>query len=138
MALFLSASCTSTNQSTLGDGKVDEVEAASIRLAVGMSFSARPDTVAPAYAVSTALLGIMKPGAAVDLPELDGIIAHEVERLNLDPLDAANFDDLISLVKAKIREQVTLPNVPDAQKLIVVRQVVEIVKQSAAVRLGIK
>jgi hypothetical protein len=127
-----------SGKSTIGDGQVDEVEAASIRVAVGMAFQARPDTIAPAYAVSTALLAGMKVGAAVELPSLDGIIAKEVALLKLDPLTAANFDDLITLVKAKIKAQVALPNLPDIQKMVVVKQVVEIVQQSAAVRLGIK
>jgi hypothetical protein len=136
--LFCISACVGTQQSTIGDGKVDEVEAASIRVAVGLAFAARPDTIAPAYAVTTALLAGMKAGAVVELPNLDGIIAKEVALLKLDPLTAANFDDLITLVKAKIKAQVTLPNLPDTQKMVVVKQVVEIVQQSAALRLGIK
>ena len=53
--------CANTSK-TLGDGKIDAVESASINVAVGVAFSAKPETIVPAYAVTTALLQIMSMG----------------------------------------------------------------------------
>jgi hypothetical protein len=125
--------------STVGDGKVDAVEAASIQVAVGVAMRARPDTIAPAYAISTALLGVLQTGSAIELPNMDTAIAREVDKLDLDPLTRANFNDLIVLVKAKVEAKIpNLPNLSIGERKVIIVEVLKIVQQSAAVRLGIK
>ncbi len=128
----------SGSNSTLGNGKVDAVEAATLRVAVGLAFTARPDTVAPAYAVSTALLAGLSADY-VALPQaVDGIIKRETDRLNLDPATLAAFDDLLLLIKAEITQRISADAVDDPGKRVMVRDLVAIVQETAAARLGIK
>ena len=124
--------------STLGNGKVDAVEAATLRVAVGLAMTARPDTVAPAYAVSTALLAGLSADY-VALPQaVDGIIKRETERLNLDPATLASFGDLLLLIRAEITQRISVEAVDDPGKRVMVRELVAIVQETAATRLGIK
>lgn len=141
--LFQLAACGSTGstgstgQSTLGNGKVDPTEAAALRVAVGLAFTARPDTIAPSYAVSTAILAGLDVagGQAVPLSAIDGLIGQETAKLKLDPLTQQSFNDLILLVKAKVLEQLST-NTDVAARMVVVRDLVTIVQQTAAARLG--
>lgn len=125
-------------KSTFGDGKVDQVEAASIRVAVGLALGAKPEAVAPSYAVSTAVLALMPAGGGepVDVSLIDAAIAKETGKLNLDHLTRQSFDDLVLLARAKIVEQIGAKTEVSA-KLVVVREVVAIIQQSAAARLGV-
>ena len=68
LGVNLMAGCSPQGDSTLGNGKVDLVEAATIRVAVGMAFTARPDTVVPAYRVATGLLVVLDADAAHSQP----------------------------------------------------------------------
>lgn len=124
--------------STLGNGKVDAVEAATLRVAVGLAFTARPDTVAPAYAVSTALLAGLSADYVALPAAVDGIISRETERLNLDPATLASFGDLLLLIKAEITQRISVDAVDDPGKRVMVRELVAIVQETAAARLGIK
>ena len=129
-----------TGKSTLGNGKVDPIEAAALRVVVGMAFTARPDTIIPAHAVSTAILATMDAGsgtgAAVPLSAIDGVIAEQTAKLHLDPASLQSFNDLVLLVKAQVAQQLGA-NADIAQTLVVAHDVVLVVQQTAAARLGI-
>lgn len=99
LALYGLYGCT-TSTSTLGNGKVDAVRRHAASGGRGLAFTARPDTVAPAYAVSTALLAGL-PAERVALPAaVDDIISRRTERLNLRSRYIGLFGDLLLLIKA--------------------------------------
>lgn len=124
------------NGTTIGDGKVDAVEAAEIRLAVGLAFAGHPEIVAPTYGIATAILAATGDQGAVDAAVIDGVIGREVAKLGLDPVTLQSFNDLVALAKAKIMAH--LPDQADRTgRLVVVRDVVEIIRQAAAARMGI-
>ena len=127
--------CGSQTSTTLGNGKVDPTEAAALRVAVGLAFTARPTAVAPAYAVSTAILAGLADGQAVPLDAIDGAIAQETAKLKLDPATLQSFNDLILLAKAEITQKLSTDTDATARQ-VVVRDVVTIVQQTAAARLG--
>lgn len=123
-----------TGKTTIGDGKIDEVEEASLRLAVGMAMSARPETVVPAYAVSGALLQMMgwASGDVVVVDYLDQAIGKEVEKLTIDKSSKQSFFDLVTLVKAKVKSDIP---VESSQKIVIVKQVLFVVNESAKARM---
>ena len=129
--------CKEEGSSTLGNGRVDPGEAAALRVAVGLAFTARPDTVAPAYAVSTAVLAVLGDGSTpVPLDSIDGLIGKETAKLKLAPATLQSFNDLILLVKAQVTQQLGT-NADIKNTLVVVHDVVQVVQQTAAARLGI-
>ncbi len=138
LALVFSFGCTQPNENTIGNGKVDPVEAATIRLAVGVAFTARPDTVVPAYAVSDALLAILDAGSSTEtlVTTINETIAKETSKLNLDAATAASFADLVALVEAQIVAKMKELNITASEKVIVVRDIIAIVHDTAAIRIA--
>lgn len=130
-AAILFTGCAGKN---LGDGKVDAVEAATIRVAVGVSMSTRPETVVPAYAVTKALLAVMDGPEAVPLKDLEAAMMARIEALNLTPMEKAAVLDLAALVKVNIEAR--LSGLAPDLRLVVVRSVIEIVHETAAYRLN--
>ena len=125
--------CSST--STVGNGKIDPVEEATIRLAIGTAMSAYPAAVEPAYLVSSALLvalGEQQSGALTDL--IDVVIANEVSKLNLDPVTTQSFNDLVILIKAKIQELLNTEKIEASNTYIVVKDLIKIVNEAAVAR----
>jgi hypothetical protein len=121
--------------SSVGDGQVDQVEAATIRAAVGVSMSARPETVVPAYAVTKALLAIMDGGEPVQLKDLESALNDQIDTLQLSPMEKAAVLDLAALVQVNIEARL-VGLIPDMH-LVVVRAVIEIVHETAAYRLNL-
>lgn len=130
-AAVLVSGCAGKN---LGDGQVDAVEAATIRAAVGVSMSARPETVVPAYAVTKTLLAVMDGPEAVPLKDLEAAMIGRIEALNLTPMEKAAVMDLAAMVKMNIEAR--LSGLAPDLKLVVVRSVIEIVHETAAYRLN--
>lgn len=139
MAFICGCSEKGGNQSTLGDGKVDQVEAATIRVAVGLAFTARPDTVAPAYAASTAILALLdqNTGETVAASAIDTALSAKLEELNLDAATKQSVMDLVLLIKAKTMEQLDAADLTDDKEVVVIRDVVAIVQETAAARMGV-
>ncbi len=137
LLLVLLAACfTNKGACTLGNGQVDAVEAATLRVAVGLAFTARPDTALPAYTAATAVLAALgEDGQSVPTSITDQVIADKLNDLNLDPATRASFNDLALLIKARIVEQLSIDS-SGAEKAVVVRDIVEIVRETAAARLG--
>jgi|GEM_PF-3239429 len=129
----------SENGSTLGNGQVDQVEAATIQVAVGLAFTARPDTVAPAYAASTAILAVLneETGETALASAVDTALTGKLDELNLDTATRQSVLDLALLIKAKILEQLGAADIAASEKKVLVREVVAIVQQTAAARMGV-
>ena len=138
LALVFSFGCTQPNETTIGNGKVDPVEAATVRVAVGMAFTARPDTVAPAYAVSDALLTMLDASRdqSALVTTINQTLAGETAKLNLDAGTAASFADLVALVEAQIVARLAEANITASQRMVVVRDIVAIVHDTAAMRMA--
>ena len=143
MSLLLLVSLTSCTGTTgtssvvgnIGDGKVDEVEAASINLVVGAFLFANPKLIKPTYDVSSVFLAVIDIITITTVALLDGFLNSEVDKLNFDKVTTQSFKDLVKLVKAKMVQDLTISNIPESQKLVIVREVVSIVQQAAYVRL---
>lgn len=131
--------CGKQQGGTIGDGKVDQVEAATIQVAVGLAMTARPDTVAPAYAVSTAILAVLDAGndETTLAAAIDTALTAKLEELHLDAPTKASVQDLALLIRAQIMEQLSAANLPASEKRVVVRDVIAVVQQTAASRLGV-
>ena len=135
VSLMLFIGCS--GKTNIGDGKIDTVEEAEIRIAVGLILSSRPETVPMAYLVSEKLLQIMSDDYISTLDAVDIIVAREVKQIKFTPEETASFNDLLILVKAKISEQVNTTTV-DGARLIMVKQVIKIVNESSKARMKIK
>ena len=144
--LFFIEGCTNTNnqansiQIITPDGKIDAVEAATIRLAVGAALSAKPETIKPAYAVSTALLATINTlDYAVLVSVVDKAIQNEVNKLNLDNLTKQSFNDLIVLVKAQIKQQINVSidtsDIISEQRKVLISDILKIVQEASSARL---
>jgi hypothetical protein len=137
MVMMLIVSSCANNQTTIRNGKVDPVEAATIQIAVGVAFAANPKTIVPAYAVTTALLKIMSNNNEEVVPSMvKDMIFKEIDKLKLDKLTLLSMHDLISLVEAEIKMKVDA-QYGDANKLVVIKQVVKIIHDTAEARIGI-
>ena len=126
---------SSTIVSNIGDGKVDEVEAASINLAVGIYLSANPKIIKPTYDISTILLEIIDGNVVTSVSVLDTYLNAEVSKLNFDNATLQSFKDLVVLVKARIAQDLKAIDISENDKVIVVRDVIRIVQQAAYTRL---
>ncbi|MDR2551436.1 MAG: hypothetical protein LBD10_14695 [Desulfobulbus sp.] len=131
---FVATSGGCQGQSTVGNGKVDPVEAATLRVAVGMALSSRPAAVEPAYKVSTALLTIMDDKTVL-ADELQAALGRETAKLNMDMATAVSFVEFVSLVEAQVRARLAEANISASTRMVVIREVLIIVRDAAAARL---
>ncbi len=137
LSTMLILNASAGGQSTIGNGKVDLVEAATIQVAVGLAFSAKPQTVVPAYAVTTALLKIMSNDTEQVQPSMIKIlVVKELEKLKLDKLTMLSMIDLMNLVEAEIKTKIDI-QVQDSNKMVIIKQVIQIIHDSSEVRIGI-
>lgn len=130
--------CSQQGESTIGNGKVDLVEAATIRVAVGLAFSARPDTVEPAYRVATGLLVVLDAEAdkTALAKTIQVALAEETKKLHLDAATAASFADLVALIEAQIMRKAQRLTGDHITKAVILRDVLTIVRDTAAARMG--
>ena len=137
--VFLFGCSGKANQPTLGDGQIDQVESAALQVAVGLAFTARPDTIAPAYAVSTALLATLDQANAETAlaSAIDKAMEAKMAELNLDALTRQSVLDLAALIKAKTMEQIGGSDLIPSEKKVVIHDVLAIVQQAAATRMGV-
>jgi hypothetical protein len=133
MVIMLGA-CTSGQSPIKIDGQVDEVEASLIKVAVGVAMSGMPETIIPAYAISTALMQ-SNLNVITSVADLDTAISIEVKKLNLTKEEEASFMDLVMALKAGIRQR--LGGTPGYDHGVVIRAVIEIVNSAAKARLPV-
>lgn len=129
---FLGCQTTGTD-SGIGDGKVDAVETAVIRLAVGGAMTSMPETVVPAYAVSKALLVAMDGDNPIKLSLLSKAVEKKVDGLDLTVYEKQSVMDLVELVKAQIMDRIGGLDAGD--RIVVVKAVIQIVHDAAGARL---
>lgn len=136
--IVFACGCSQQGESTIGNGKVDLVEAATIRVAVDVAFSARPDTVEPAYRVATGLLLVLDADAdkTALAKTIQVALAEETKKLHLDAATAASFADLVALIEAQIMEKLNASPVTSSQKAVILRDVLTIVRDTAAARMA--
>ena len=117
------------------NGTLDPVETATIRVAVGLAMTAEPKTIVPAYAVSTALLAILDGTEITTLGVLCPAVDEEIDKLNLTDAERASFMELVELVKASIIQQLDLPDMDVAQKIVIIKGIVQIVRDASIARI---
>jgi len=115
------------------NGEIVPVKKATIALAVGSVLSANPKLIIPAHDVSTALLTFIGNDTTplVTIPFIKQAIDKELDKLNLDKALRRSFDDFIVLVKAQIDAELAKQGLLEDVKVILIREVLEIVQQSA-------
>ena len=129
IALMLFVGCATV---TL-DGNLDPVESAIVRIAVGAALTAEPQTVVPAYAVSTALMAILDGTEITELNILEERFNEEMQKLELNDAERASFLELAALVRMHIIQH--LPDDGLDQQIVIVRQVVKIIRDASMARI---
>ena len=131
MFLLICSGC-----STIGNGVLDPIESGTIRLAVGAAMTSEPKLVIPAYAVSTALLVILDGTETSTLGMIETALEAEVKKLNLVQAEREIFMDLVAVVKADIEKRINLPGIEAEQKIVVIRSIIQIVRDAAYARIS--
>ena len=72
LATLILAACES---STIGNGQVDPIEEAALRMAVGVALDHHPEAALPAYRVADGLLLVLDPERQATTGELDTALA---------------------------------------------------------------
>ena len=107
LLLLLLSACSNSKPNTIGNGVVDPVEEATLRLSISLAFDSYPVAVEPAYIVSSVLLSKLNDTEmddAVLLNTVDAVVKDKTKELNLKNSDKAAFNLLIIIVKEKIKE----------------------------------
>ena len=137
LLLLLSSACSSSKPNTIGNGVVDPVEEATLRLSTSLAFDSYPVAVEPAYIVSSALLSKLNDTEmddAVLLNTVDAVVKDKTKELNLKNSDKAAFNLLIIIVKEKIKELINVEKIPENQRVIVIKDLIKIVNEVAKAR----
>lgn len=129
MALAIFAGCGGAGVSGVTvNGEIDDVEASYIRLAVGVTLSARPEMILPAYTVSTALL------AADSLPgDLDDMIQAKAAENGLQAAEATALIELSAAITAQVKARIDPTRIDNVEEFC--RRIIQIVHDAAAARL---
>jgi len=134
LAGVMSSGCVATNNTTIGNGRVDALEAATLKVAVGLAMSEKPEAIKPAYDVTSALLGLTKNNIAI-LSDTDAIIALELGKLELDPMTKASVMELVELIKMYIVTILDGEGIPADQRYVVAIDLIRVVHEAAKTRL---
>ena len=132
--LCLLTACSAQNN-TIGNGKLDPVEAAALKVGIGVALNAKPELIAPVKVVSGALLVALNGSVSASLTDvIDLVIAAEVEKLNLDPLTKASFMEFVALAKANIQTTISTEKIEASNTYIVVYEFIKLINESATLR----
>lgn len=132
LATLILAACES---STIGNGQVDPIEEAALRMAVGVALDHHPEAALPAYLVADGLLLVLDPERQATAGELDTALAAELQRLDLDPAALASFLALAALIRLQVIATLKQEQIAPDKRVVILRQLVEVVRQTAASRL---
>lgn len=132
LATLTLAACES---STIGNGQVDPIEEAALRMAVGVALDHHPEAALPAYRVADGLLLVLDPERQATAGELDTALAAELQRLDLDPAALASFLALAALIRLQVIATLKQEQIAPDKRVVILRQLVEVVRQTAASRL---
>jgi hypothetical protein len=136
LLLLWAVTLTACGQSTIGNGQVDPVEEAALQVAVGAALSAYPQAAGPAYRVSYGLLLVLDADSKATPALLDAALAAETSRLHLDRQTAASFAELVQLIRAQVVATLQREQVQPDNRVVVLRQLIEIVNRAAKARIG--
>jgi len=136
--MFSLTSCNQINiQSTIGNGKLDPIEKATIQLAVGIAMNEKPDSIIPAYMVTNELIALNNNtnNSVFTLEEYNLFVRKQVDSLDFDQMTKQSAIDLYVLVKEIIIGTLKSEGISEDQKYIIVMDIVKIINQSAKGRL---
>ena len=137
LLLLLLSACSSSKPNTVGNGVVDPVEEATLRLSISLAFDSYPVAVEPAYIVSSVLLSKLNDTEMDDaalLSTVDAVVKDKTEELNLKNSDKAAFNLLIIIVKERIKEIINVEKIPESQRVVVIKDLIKIVNEVAKAR----
>ena len=134
MAVVVLSGCAGCK---VGDGKVDIVEAGVIRVAVGVAMSSRPESVRPAYVVSTALLKVISTDYVAEASAIDLAIGLELDAIGLSGPERLAFMDLVAAIRGIIIDQLKASPTAESRR-VVIAEVLLIVRESAAARMALE
>lgn len=137
LLLLLLSACSTSKPNTIGNGIVDPVEEATLRLSISLAFDSYPVAVEPAYIVSSVLLSKLNDtemNNAALLNTVDVIVKDKTKELNLKDSDKAAFNLLIIIVKERIKELINVEKIPESQRVVVIKDLIKIVNETAKAR----
>lgn len=137
LLLLLLSACSSSKPNTIGDGVVDPIEEATLRLSISLAFDSYPVAVEPAYIVSSVLLSKLNDTEMDDaalLNTVDAVVKDKTKELNLKNSDKAAFNLLIIIVKERIKEIINVEKIPESQRVVVIKDLIKIVNEVAKAR----
>lgn len=137
LLLLLLSACSSSKPNTVGNGVVDPIEEATLRLSISLAFDSYPVAVEPAYIVSSVLLSKLNDTEMDDaalLNTVDAVVKDKTEELNLKNSDKAAFNLLIIIVKERIKEIINVEKIPESQRVVVIKDLIKIVNETAKAR----
>ena len=137
LLLLLLSACSTSKPNTIGNGVVDPVEEATLRLSISLAFDSYPVAVEPAYIVSSVLLSKLNDTEMDDaalLNTVDTVVKDKTKELNLKNSDKAAFNLLIIIVKERIKEIINVEKIPESQRVVVIRDLIKIVNEVAKAR----
>jgi len=137
LLLLLLSACSTSKPNTIGNGVIDPVEEATLRLSISLAFDSYPVAVEPAYIVSSVLLSKLNDTEMDDaalLNTVDAVVKDKTKELNLKNSDKAAFNLLIIIVKEKIKEIINVEKVPESQRVVVIKDLIKIVNEVAKAR----
>ena len=135
--LLLLSACSNSKPNTIGNGIVDPVEEATLRLSISLAFDSYPVAVEPAYIVSSVLLSNLNDTEMDDatlINTVDVIVKDKTKELNLKDSDKAAFNLLVIIVKEKIKELINVEKIPESQRVVVIKDLIKIVNETAKAR----
>ena len=137
LLLLLLSACSTSKPNTIGNGVVDPIEEATLRLSISLAFDSYPVAVEPAYIVSSVLLSKLNDTEMDDaalLNTVDAVVKDKTKKLNLKNSDKAAFNLLIIIVKEKIKEIINVEKIPESQRVVVIKDLIKIVNEVAKAR----
>lgn len=120
---------------TIGDGVFDAREQAYFRVLVGAALTSYPNTPAPVYAATGAMLAVLDASSAGDNTALMELINVECAKIKIKPALQPSFDDLMALLQADMFSVLDGNAIPTDKRLEIVKQMLEIINQSAKARM---
>ena len=137
LLLLLLSACSRSKPNTIGNGVVDPVEEATLRLSISLAFDSYPVAVEPAYIVSSVLLSKLNDTEMDDaalLNTVDAVVKDKTKELNLKNSDKAAFNLLIIIVQERIKELINVEKIPENQRVVVIKDLIKIVNEVAKAR----
>ena len=137
LLLLLLSACSTSKPNTIGNGVVDPIEEATLRLSISLAFDSYPVAVEPAYIVSSVLLSKLNDtemNNAALLNTVDAVVKDKTKELNLKDSDKAAFNLLVIIVKEKIKELINVEKIPESQRVVVIKDLIKIVNETAKAR----